>query len=158
MRGKQLVALTGLAEGMTIRQAAEHAKVSRKTLQRWLYGNEEFVRLLMDYQDQITAESLRILKANAAQAARVLVAAMAFSDVTAPQVKAADSILDRVHGRAILRVGGTSEDLPPLTIQLVHPEAQAALDATPQETNGHRTAEHPLTIDIKRKKLLPPGS
>jgi len=123
----QWLAVAALAGGATNLEAAIAAKVNRRTIQRWLNNDTVFAQLLADELERTVGESLRVLKANATAAARLLVRGIGDEEVTAQQVRAADSILDRVHGKAIMRVGGAPEGDEPLRFVLIHPAAEKKL-------------------------------
>jgi hypothetical protein len=123
---QQLAAVALLAEGARTEATGKAVGVSERTIQRWKSENDRFAATLFEMQQEIVDESLRVLKANAAHAARVMATAMVFDSVTSPQVQAAKDILDRVHGKAILRVGGAGEEGPPLRFTLIHPAAEKA--------------------------------
>jgi hypothetical protein len=123
---RQTKAAAVLAEGYTTQQAAGASGVSQRTVQRWLFADELFAQTVEGMQDEIVKASLRLLRANAVRATECVVALMLAGDKEDNvRLRSAQDILDRVHGKAAIRIGGVEEGQPPLRIQLVHPAAPA---------------------------------
>jgi hypothetical protein len=126
LTARQGKALALLADGLTTQQAAPAAGVSQRTVQRWLAEDDLFGQALRTAQDDFVKASLRILGAKAVQAAECVVELMERGDKDDNvRMRAAQDILDRVHGKAAIRIGGVEEDAPPLRIEMVHPAARA---------------------------------
>jgi transposase len=69
---RRLAAATLLAGGHSKAAVGAAVGVTARTIQRWRNEDEAFATALLEMQQEIIDESLRVLKANAAQAARVL--------------------------------------------------------------------------------------
>ncbi len=121
---RQRLAARTLASGLTMVQTSSALAIPYRTLQRWANQSELFQRELLEERKRVKEESLSLLEGQAINAARVIVAAMMSPSVTTTQLRAAQDVLDRVHGKAIVRVGGTEEELPAIRYTFVHPKAQ----------------------------------
>jgi predicted transcriptional regulator len=117
-------AVVMLAEGKRTDQVAKDTGMSQRTIQRWLAEDDLFAETLEGLQEEIVKASLRHLKAIAVRAAEAVGEMMesGTSDDTV-RIRAAQDILDRVHGKATIRIAGGGEGEPPIHFELVHPGA-----------------------------------
>ena len=120
----QARAVVMLAEGKRTDQVARETGKSQRTVQRWLAEDDLFGETLDGLQEETVKASLRHLKAIAYGAAQAVEAFMLFgaSDDTV-RIRAAQDILDRVHGKATIRIAGGGEGEAPIHFELVHPGA-----------------------------------